>query len=98
VGVKAGDILLTLNGVAIHENRESREVIAGLPEGTTTLELEYLAAANGEQKKVVVEIEKGDSLGYIPVPEWHTGAYLQVATSVSPLKNWWKKLVKRFKA
>jgi hypothetical protein len=97
VGVKAGDILLTLNGVAIHENRESREVIAGLPEGTTTLELEYLAGATGEQKKVVVELDEGGSRGYIPIPEWNTSAYLQVATSVSPLKNWWKKMVRRFK-
>lgn len=96
-GVKAGDILLTLNNIAVNEEREIREIKAGLPEGKETLELEYLTAATGELKKIRIELGEGRSRGYIPVPEWHTSAYLQVATSASPLKNWWKKMVRRFR-
>ena len=33
VGVKAGDILLTINGVAVHENNEIKAIMEGLPEG-----------------------------------------------------------------
>ncbi|MDD4146051.1 MAG: PDZ domain-containing protein [Clostridia bacterium] len=97
VGVKAGDILLTLNGFTINEEQEIREIKAGLPEGIKTMELEYLAAATGERKRAVVGLGEGGSRGYIPVPEWHTSAYLQVATSVSPLRNWWRKMARRFK-
>ncbi|MDD4109084.1 MAG: hypothetical protein PHH93_10235, partial [Prolixibacteraceae bacterium] len=94
VGVRAGDILLTLNGVAIHENREIREIKANLPEERKTIVVEYLAVATGEPKRAVVEREEG-LRGYIPVPEWHTSAYLRVATSVSLLKKWWQKIVRR---
>ena len=98
VGVKAGDILLTINGVAVHENNEIKAIMEGLPEGLRKVELEYLAVATGKQHKVLVELDDVvNSRGYIPVPSWHTSAYLQVATSVSLLKKWWRKLRQKLK-
>jgi len=98
-GVKAGDILLTINGMAVNENKEIKAIKAGLPEGLRKVELEYLAVATGKQLKVSVEFhDKENSRGYIPVPSWHTSAYLQVATSVSPLKNWWRRLQRIFRS
>lgn len=96
-GVKAGDILLSLNGLAVNENQEIREIMAGFPEGFKDVELEYQAAATGKLKKVRVDFSEEPSRGYIPVPSWHTSAYLQVATSASLLKKWWRKLHKKFK-
>jgi len=97
-GVTAGDILLTIKGIPVNENKEIRAIKAELPEELKKIELEYLAVATGKQHKVLVELDAvGSSRGYIPVPSWHTSTYLQVATSVSPLKNWWRKLQKKFK-
>jgi len=98
-GVKAGDLLLAINGQTIKENKEIKEILEGLPEVIRNIEVEFLAINTGKQKKVKVALGKAFSeenkQSYIPVPSWHTSAYLRVATSVSPLKNLWKKLKRK---
>lgn len=96
-GVKAGDLLLTLEGIAINSEREVNQVLqAGIAAGRGDYRLEYMRAMSGKVQKVLVKCPQGKSLGYIPVPQWYTSSYLQVATSASLLKNGWKRLTRWF--
>jgi hypothetical protein len=97
-GVKAGDLLLTLEGIAINSDREVNQVLqTGITAGRGDYRLEYVQMMTGKIRKTLVKCPQGKSLGYIPAPQWHTGSYLQVATSVSLLKNGWKRLTRWFK-
>lgn len=97
-GVQAGDLLFKLNGNPVNSQYEARKILlAGIAEGKWEYSLEYLQVKTGKTRKTLVRCREGEQLGYIPVPQWYSGSYMEVTTSVSLLKNGWRKLKRLFK-
>jgi hypothetical protein len=102
--VRSGDLLLAVNGQAVHDERELREALAV---GVKTMrrdgkivaqhDLLYFAAADGVKKAATVACREGEALGHVPVPAWDASRFLYAATSHSLLKKWWRKITKRRK-
>lgn len=86
-GVKAGDVLLAINEQPLSCETEISAIDM---EKGGKLKLKYLAEE--QIKEMTLTIEKGMEWGFLPVPGRQIGPYLQVLTSVSPLKKFWVEL------
>lgn len=92
LGLKDGDIILKINGQELNEEYELHSLLL---EAGEILEIEYLSGKGQKWHQGVVKREFGQPLGFIPVPRWHEGTYVEVTGSLSLVARWFKKMFKR---
>ncbi len=88
-GLKDGDIILAVNGIAVHYEREIRELLL-LSGGSVKVEL--LRGRKQSRLRKTVYFKTGENPGYIPVPEGQYDPYVEFSGSTGLLKKWLKKL------
>jgi len=92
LGVRDADILLSLNGQEINDEYTLQTIL--LEEGER-LEVEYLASPEHVKKRGIINRELGQTLGFVPVPRWQEGNYLEVTGSYSLVERLWRKIFKK---
>lgn len=88
LGLKGGDILLTLEGVEVNDEYQVRGILL---EAGKNLEIEYLSGPRRKYHKSVLQRDEGETLGFVPVPQWYENSYVEVRGSFSLLSRWWKR-------
>ncbi|MHB1041690.1 MAG: PDZ domain-containing protein [Eubacteriales bacterium] len=91
-GIRSGDVILAVNGLAVDRNQELFSWLAGL--AFMPLALDLLPAGSGRAGRVKVMPSPGDPVGIIPVPEGDEEQYVEIL-GAGPLGRFFLRLFKR---
>lgn len=92
LGVRDGDIILSLNGQKVQYEYELHPLLLDAGE---EIAVEYLAGPARRRREGILRRDLGQSLGFIPVPRGYEGSYVEATGSASLVERWLKKLFKK---
>ncbi|MHB9093717.1 MAG: PDZ domain-containing protein [Eubacteriales bacterium] len=73
-GVRSGDVILAINGVAVSSKRDIETIIWGRPQ---TLEIEYVTYTRKKWQRAFIKLRPHQPLGIIAVPEGFETVYTE---------------------
>jgi len=92
MGIRSGDIIISVNGIPVHNRHELRHIFES---GRTHLEIEFLKGAKSVYRRgVAYRPDTHKSIGILPVPAANEESYMEISPPgclMQKLAAWLKK-------